>query len=78
VTEASVRAKSPTIAIPTIATGPQGPTGEANNDTSSFLVNGTPASLIYANLNGTITAWNSSAGAAAQLKQRLPGLFTRA
>jgi uncharacterized protein (TIGR03118 family) len=73
VTEAGVRAQAPTIAIPTTAVGPQGPTGEANNDTSSFLVNGTPATFIYANLNGTITAWNSSAGTTAQLKAATTG-----
>src|SRR5262249_25960241 len=44
------------LAIPTTAAGPQGPTGQDSNDISSFLVNGTPASLIYANLNGTISA----------------------
>src|SRR5260370_16054071 len=46
VTEAGVSAELPTIAIPTTAAGPQGPTGQASNDTSSFLVNGTPASFI--------------------------------
>src|SRR5262249_27415835 len=46
----------PTIAIPTTATGNQGPTGQVHNDTSSFLVNGSPATFIYANLNGTISA----------------------
>jgi uncharacterized protein (TIGR03118 family) len=68
VTQAGVRAESPTVAIPTTAAGPQGPTGEASNDTSSFLVNGTPASFLYANLNGTISAWNSSAGTTAQVE----------
>jgi uncharacterized protein (TIGR03118 family) len=73
VTEAGVRAESPTVAIPTTAAGPQGPTGEVSNDTSSFLVNGTPASFIYANLNGTITAWNSSAGTTAQVEATTTG-----
>src|SRR5262249_3905948 len=31
------------------------------------LVNGTPATFIYANLNGTISAWNASAGTTAQV-----------
>jgi uncharacterized protein (TIGR03118 family) len=68
VTAAGVTAVPPTIAIPTTATGNQGPTGQVHNDTSSFLVNGTPATFIYANLNGTISAWNESAGTTAQVK----------
>jgi uncharacterized protein (TIGR03118 family) len=42
------------------------PTGQVNNATTGFVVNGTtkPASFIFANLNGTITAWNSSLGTA--------------
>jgi uncharacterized protein (TIGR03118 family) len=73
VTQAGVHEESPTISIPTTTTGPQGPTGVASNDTSSFLVNGTPASLIYANVNGTITAWNSSLGTTAKLAAAIPG-----
>jgi uncharacterized protein (TIGR03118 family) len=73
VTEAGVRAESPTVAIPNFTAGPGGPTGEASNDTSSFLVNGTPASFIYANVNGTITAWNSSAGTTAQVEATTTG-----
>jgi uncharacterized protein (TIGR03118 family) len=46
------------IGIPTTVGGPQGPTGQvANTDTSSFLVNGTSARFIFANLNGTISAF---------------------
>lgn len=43
-----------------------GPTGQVSNATSGFVVNGTgkPASFIFANLNGTITAWNSTVGTA--------------
>jgi uncharacterized protein (TIGR03118 family) len=73
VTEAGVRAESPTVAIPTTAAGPQGPTGQTSNDTSSFPVNGTPASFIYANVNGTISAWNSGAGTAAQVEATTAG-----
>src|SRR5262249_2144117 len=68
VTAAGVSAVPPTIAIPTTATGNQGPTGQVHNDTLSFLVNGSPATFIYANLNCTISAWNSSAGTTAQVK----------
>ncbi len=52
------------VAIPTTATGPQGPTGQVNNvNTSSFPVNhggdGGFAHFIFANLNGTISAWDT-------------------
>ena len=61
------------VAIPKTAAGPQGPTGQVYNGTSSFLVNGTPASFIFANLNGTISAWNSSAGTTAQVAATTTG-----
>jgi hypothetical protein len=51
------------VAIPTTASGPQGPTGQVNNsNTSSFPVknggDGGSAIFIFANLNGTISAWD--------------------
>src|SRR5262249_54271346 len=49
------------VAIPTTASGPQGPTGQVNNTSSSFPVpreGGTSAHFIFANLNGTISAWD--------------------
>jgi hypothetical protein len=50
------------IVIPTTGSGPQGPTGQVANPTSSFPVgNGgdnMPAHFIFANLNGTISAWD--------------------
>jgi uncharacterized protein (TIGR03118 family) len=51
------------VAIPTTGSGPQGPTGQvANTNTSSFPVgnggDGMSARFIFANLNGTISAWN--------------------
>ena len=61
------------VTIPKTATGPQGPTGQVNNNTSAFPVNGTPASFIFASLNGTISAWNQSAGTTAQIKATTPG-----
>lgn len=50
------------VPIPTTAAGPQGPTGQVNNNTSSFVIpvtggTTTPAHFIFANLNGTISAW---------------------
>jgi hypothetical protein len=49
-----------TVHIPTTATGPQGPTGQVSNtNTSSFILSdGKSASFIFADLNGTISAWN--------------------
>lgn len=61
------------VGVPTTLAGPQGPTGQVNNNTSSFLVNTAPASFIFANLNGTISAWNGSAGTTAQVKATTPG-----
>jgi hypothetical protein len=43
-----------TVSIPTTDAPPQGPTGQVNNPT--FLVGANPASFIFANLNGTISA----------------------
>jgi uncharacterized protein (TIGR03118 family) len=49
-----------TVAIPTTASGPQGPTGQVSNlNSSSFILSdGAPAFFIFANLNGQISAWN--------------------
>lgn len=49
------------VTIPALL-NPRGPTGVVFNSTSNFLVNGTPATFIFANLDGTIEAWNNSAG----------------
>jgi uncharacterized protein (TIGR03118 family) len=71
VTAAGVSTIPFSVAIPTTAAGPQGPTGQVHNDTSSFLVNGKPAAFIFANLNGTISAWNG--GPSAQIEWTTPG-----
>jgi uncharacterized protein (TIGR03118 family) len=59
------------VAIPTTASGPQGPTGQVNNtNTSSFPVarpGGTSAHFIFANLNGTISAWDTGPTAFCQI-----------
>ena len=60
VTAAGVTKNAREVTIPTTAAGPQGPTGQVNNNTLSFPVNGAPASFIFANLNGTISAWNAN------------------
>jgi uncharacterized protein (TIGR03118 family) len=55
-----------TVNIPTTDTGPQGPTGQVSNtNASSFQLtdgNHLSASFIFADLNGTISAWNASLG----------------
>ncbi len=73
VTGAGVSKLGLEVAIPKTASGPQGPTGQVFNNTSSFPVNGTPASFIFANLNGTVSAWNGSAGTMAQIEATTPG-----
>jgi uncharacterized protein (TIGR03118 family) len=62
-----------TVAIPTTASGPQGPTGQVNNTGAGFVVGGKPANFIFANLNGTISAWNSNLGTTAQIQVTTPG-----
>src|SRR5262249_44840246 len=64
------------IAIPTTGTGPQGPTGQVSNtNTASFPVNnggdGKFAHFIFANLNGTISAWDM--GPTAFIQVTTPG-----
>jgi uncharacterized protein (TIGR03118 family) len=56
------------VSIPTTANGPQGPTGQVSNvNSASFAVgnggNGGSAHFIFANLNGTISAWDAGATA---------------
>jgi uncharacterized protein (TIGR03118 family) len=63
-----------TVGIPTISP-PQGPTGQVANSGSGFDVTGTGKSalFIFANLNGTISAWNGSAGTTAVTEATTPG-----
>jgi uncharacterized protein (TIGR03118 family) len=60
------------VAIPQTASGPQGPTGVvSNSNTSSFQVTpgnvATASRFIFANLNGTISAWAGGGSAAIQV-----------
>jgi uncharacterized protein (TIGR03118 family) len=67
------------VAIPTTASGPQGPTGQVNNNTSAFAVGGAAANFIFANLNGTISAWQAGIGNTAQIMSNATtagGVFT--
>ena len=73
VTNGIVVKQALTVTIPTTATGPQGPTGQVFNNTTAFAVGATPASFIFANLNGTISAWNGAAGTTAQVKATTTG-----
>ena len=72
--------KNPTVAptIPPGGTGPVGPSGQVNNtNTMSFLIpiatggDGNFAHFIFANLNGTISAWDT--GATAFIQATTPG-----
>jgi len=64
------------VDIPKTAAGPQGPTGQVNNtNTASFPVgnggDGGSAHFIFANLNGTISAWDK--GPTAVIQVTTPG-----
>jgi uncharacterized protein (TIGR03118 family) len=73
VTGSGVTKAGLTVTIPTTASGPQGPTGQVNNGSGAFAVGGAPASFIFANLNGTISAWNRGLGTTAQIAATTPG-----
>ena len=61
------------VAIPQTAGGPQGPTGQVFNSTTAFHVGASPANFIFADLNGTISAWNNTAGTTAVIEATTPG-----
>jgi uncharacterized protein (TIGR03118 family) len=61
---------TPPLVVPIPPSGGPGPTGQVNNSTTSFVIpqNGAPstaAHFIFANLNGTISAWAAAATPAA-------------
>ncbi len=72
VSKVNINPPSGFVAIPTVPAGPPvGPTGQvANTNAASFHVgnggNGNRASFIFANLNGTISAWNTGQSAIVQ------------
>jgi uncharacterized protein (TIGR03118 family) len=71
VTKVNINPPSGFVAIPTTASGPQGPTGQVGNtNTSSFHVgkggDGKSALFIFASLNGTISAWDGGMSAVIQ------------
>jgi uncharacterized protein (TIGR03118 family) len=60
------------VTIPGSPTPPTGPTGTVfNAATSGFNLNGTKATFIFDNLNGTISAWNG--GTVATVEATTPG-----
>jgi uncharacterized protein (TIGR03118 family) len=72
VTKTNINPPAGFVQIPTTSSGPQGPTGQVNNtNTSSFLVgyggDGNSAHFIFANLNGTISAWDTGTTAFIQV-----------
>ena len=74
VTGASVTKEALAVAIS--PSGAAGPTGQvANTNASAFDVAGTGshALFIFANLNGSISAWNGSAGTTAVTESTTPG-----
>ena len=77
-TTVSIFAPLPSVSIPTTASGPQGPTGQVANPGSGFVLGDhSPALFIFANLNGTISAWNGGEGTAAVTESTTPGaLYT--
>jgi uncharacterized protein (TIGR03118 family) len=74
VTGATVTKEALTVAIPPSGVG-VGPTGQVANTGSGFDVTGTGKSalFIFANLNGSISAWNGSAGTTAVTEWTTPG-----
>ena len=76
VTKVNINAPAGFVAIPPGGVGAVGPTGQVNNtNTMSFLVgnggDGGSAHFIFANLNGTISAWD--AGTTAFIQVTTPG-----
>ncbi|WP_165231138.1 TIGR03118 family protein [Aquisphaera insulae] len=56
------------VTTPTIVGGPNGPTGQVFNTSNDFvLANGGKALFLFADLNGTISGWNPTAGTVAQI-----------
>jgi uncharacterized protein (TIGR03118 family) len=63
-----------TVSIPTVFGGP---TGQVANSSSNFAISGGPALFMFANLDGTISAWNMSHGTAAVVEVTTSGaLYT--
>jgi uncharacterized protein (TIGR03118 family) len=60
--QGAVSINSIVVTVPQ-AGAPMGPTGQVQNPTTNFVLNnGSPASFIFASLDGRITAWNGGLG----------------
>jgi uncharacterized protein (TIGR03118 family) len=71
ITNGTVAQQALVVTIPSIAGGP---TGQVFNPTTAFtLNNGSAANFIFANLNGTISAWNPGLGTTAQVAASTAG-----
>jgi uncharacterized protein (TIGR03118 family) len=56
------------LVVTILPSGNFGPTGQVNNNTPGFVLsNGNPAAFIFANLDGSISAWNGGSGTTAQV-----------
>lgn len=73
VTAAGISIAPLVVKVPTLGEGMEGPTGQVNNNTAAFLLGGNPANFIFANLDGTISAWNAGAGTVVKVKAFTPG-----
>jgi uncharacterized protein (TIGR03118 family) len=71
-----VTVNSLVVAIPTKATPPNGPTGQVQNNTTSFHVGANPAAFIFANLNGQISAWNGGTTATVEATGATGSVYT--
>ena len=72
VSKVNINPPAGVVLIPTTSGGPQGPTGQvSNSNTASFPVknggDGRSALFIFANLNGTISAWDGGPTAFVQV-----------
>ena len=79
VSKVNINPPSGFVGIPTTAAGPQGPTGQVFNFASPNFMAGNgsggsaPAVFMFANLNGTISAWNPTLGPSAFIQATTPG-----
>jgi uncharacterized protein (TIGR03118 family) len=68
-----------TVSVPNLGDAPgsinNGPTGQVFNigGASTFLAEGTKANFIFANLDGSISAWNAGVGTTAQIEASTAG-----
>ncbi len=65
--DGDIRSTVVKVAGPPASKNPAGVTGQVQNSTTGFVVNGSPATFIFATEDGTISAWNSGLGSAAAL-----------